>query len=129
MFWKLLLTAAVILGAYLVIRVRMRRPPESAARAPALVPLSVRPWMRGLAYALVGLLIGGTAFYLIGSWDSGRAVLKVQVVNANTGVVIEYQARRREIEDRGFRTLEGQVIRLADVERMVLTPADREPRP
>ena len=36
MFWKLLLTAAVILGAYLVIRARMRRPPESVARAPAI---------------------------------------------------------------------------------------------
>lgn len=129
MFWKLLLTAAVILGAYLVIRARIRRPPESAARGPAMVPLSVRPWMRGLAYGLVGLLIGGTAYFLIRSWDSGREVLKVQVVNANTGVVVEYRARRRDIEDRGFRTLEGQVVRLADVERMMLTTADREPRP
>jgi len=129
MFWKLLLTAAVILGAYLVIRARMRAPRESTGSAPQRLPVFPRGWARGAAYALVGLLIGGTAFYLIRTWDSGREVLRVQVVNANTGMVIDYRARRRDIEGRGFRTLEGQVVRLADVERMVLTAADQEPRP
>jgi hypothetical protein len=125
MFWKLILTAAVILGAVLVIRARMQRlrevpVPESQQRA--LVP---RGLARGIAYALVGLSLGGAAFYLVHSWNAGRQVLLVQVLNANTGLMAEYKARRRDIEARGFRTLEGQVIRLADVERMILTPADR----
>lgn len=129
MLWKLLLTAAVILGAYLVIRARIRAPREPTGSAPRRVSVLGRGWRNGAAYALVGLVIGGTAFYLIRSWDSGREVLRVQVVNANTGVVIDYRARRRDIEGRGFRTLEGQVVRLADVERMVLTAADQEPLP
>lgn len=124
MFWKLLLTAAVILGAYVVIRARIDRKPEMsvAQRRTSILP---RGSAQGLAYALAGLTLAGTGFYLFRSWDTGREVLRVQVVNANTGVAVDYQARRRDIEGRGFRTLEGQVIRLADVERMVLTPTDR----
>jgi hypothetical protein len=125
MFWKLVLTGAVILGAVLVIRARMQRPPEVPVPESQQRPLLPRGLARGVAYALAGLSLGGAAFYLVHSWDAGRQVLLVQVVNANTGLMAEYQARRRDIEARGFRTLEGQVIRLADVERMILTPADR----
>ncbi|MGE5152821.1 MAG: hypothetical protein ACM3ST_02295 [Bdellovibrio bacteriovorus] len=126
MLWKLLLTAAVILGAYLVIRARMRQPEHSA---PERRPRLPRGFARTLAYVLVGLSLGGTGFYLIHSWSGGREVLRVQVVNANTGVAIDYLARRKDIDGRGFRTLEGQVIRLADVERMVLSPAAPETPP
>lgn len=129
MFWKLLLTAAVILGAYLVIRARMRAPRAAGRVVPERVPVFARGFARTLAYALIGLSLGGTGFYLLRSWDGGREVLRVQVVNANTGVAIDYLARRRDIEGRGFRTLEGQVIRLADVERMVLTPTGLQPGP
>jgi hypothetical protein len=124
MFWKLLLTAAVILGAYLVIRGRMnraRRPepgaPASACRLPAGL-------VRTAAYAALVLMLGGTGLYLIRGWDKGREILRVQVVNANTGVVIDYRARRRDIAGRDFRTLDGQEVRLADVERLILTRAD-----
>jgi hypothetical protein len=127
MFWKLLLTAAVILGAVLVIRARMRRG-DAPAGGPgsALPPGQVSAWssrgiLRVAAYVLVGLALLGTAVHLVGRWDAGREVLEVQVVNANTGVITRYEARRRDIEGRGFRTLEGQTVRLADVERMILT--------
>lgn len=123
MLWKLLLTAAVVLGAYLALRARSRGLRGTAAGSPARLPLLPRGLGRGLGYALMGLVLGATAFYLIRDWSAGREVLRVQVINANTGVVVDYHARRRDIEGRGFRTLEGQVVRLADVERMVLTPA------
>jgi predicted nucleic acid-binding Zn ribbon protein len=129
MFWKLLLTAAVIFGAYLVIRARMRAPETTEDAPHTQAPRVSGRALRRLAYALIGLMLGGTAFYLIRSWESGREVLRVQVVNANTGVVIDYLARRRDVEGRGFRTLDGQVVRLADVERMVLVPAEPGSRP
>ena len=129
MFWKLVLTGAVILGAFLVIRARMHRLREVPVSESQRRPAVSRSVVRGLAYALAGLSLGGAAFYLVHSWDAGRQILLVQVVNANTGLAAEYQARRRDIEARGFRTLEGQVIRLAEVERMILTPADREQPP
>jgi hypothetical protein len=129
MFWKLVLTGAVILGAVLVIRARMQRLHEVPVPESRQRPLVPRSLVRGIAYALVGLSLGGAAFYLVHSWDAGRQVLLVQVLNANTGLMAEYKARRRDVEDRRFRTLEGQVIRLADVERMILTPANRAPPP
>ena len=129
MFWKLLLTAAVILGAYLVIRARMRVPREGGRVPPERVSVRPRGVARSLAYALIGVSLGGTGFYLLRSWDAGREILRVQIVNANTGVAIDYLARRRDIEGREFRTLEGQVIRLADVERVVLTPTGPQTPP
>jgi hypothetical protein len=129
MFWKLLLTAAVIFGAYLVIRARMQASETTKDAPPPPAPLVSRGAVRLVAYAVIALMLGGTAFYLIGSWESGREVLRVQVVNANTGAVIDYLARRRDVEGRGFRTLDGRVVRLADVERMVLVPAEPGLRP
>lgn len=129
MFWKLLLTAAVILGAYLVIRARMERErrPQARASAPAPeYPISPR-LVRIAAYGVLALMLGGTGIYLLRGWDEGREILSVQVVNANTGAVTDYRARRRDVVGRGFRTLDGQVVRLADVERMILTSADRQP--
>ncbi|MFZ0792048.1 MAG: hypothetical protein WAM94_20745 [Chromatiaceae bacterium] len=124
MFWKLLLTAAVILGAYLVIRGRMNRARRPEPSAPASAYRLPAGFARTAAYAVLVLMLGGTGLYLIRGWDEGREILRVQVVNANTGVVIDYRARRRDIAGRDFRTLDGQEVRLADVERMILTPAD-----
>ena len=124
MFWKLLLTAAVILGAYLVIRGRMnraRRPQPSAPASAYRLPTGLA---RAAAYTLLVLMLAVTGLYLIRGWDEGREILRVQVVNANTGVVIDYRARRRDIAGRDFRTLDGREVRLADVERLILTPAN-----
>jgi hypothetical protein len=63
----------------------------------------------------------GSGWYLWRSWDHGNQVMQVQVVNAATGAIVLYEARRRDIEGRVVRTLDGREIRLADVERMILT--------
>lgn len=120
MFLKLFLTSAVIIGAILVIRGRMRRGTSPETAVP---PGSSPNWqlVRTGAYVLAGAAVIATAVHLVGRWDSSREVLDVQVVNANTGAILRYQARRGDIDGRAFRTLEGQVVRLADVERMILT--------
>lgn len=125
MLWKLLFTVVAILGAYLVIRARVRPRPEPGLLVTARPARLPRRLTQGLAYALAGLALAASGFYLVHSWDQGREVLRVQVINVNTGLIANYQARQRDIKGRGFRTLDGQVVRLADVERMVLVPADR----
>ena len=80
--------------------------------------------MRTLAYGVLGLMLAGSAFYLFSRWESDHAVVRVQVVNANTGQITPYLARRGEIDGRRFRTLDGVEVRLADVERMLLTDRD-----
>ncbi len=127
MFWKLLLTTAVILGAYLVIRARMERSRRPEPTAPAPAPWLQPGLVRAAAYGVLALMLGGTGLFLIRGWDEGREILQVRVVNANTGAEIDYRARRRDVEGRSFRTIEGQVVRLADVERMILTPAEPTP--
>jgi hypothetical protein len=51
-------------------------------------------------------------------------VVSIQVINATTGQVTTYRARRDEIEGRQFETLDGRRVTLAAVERMVLLPED-----
>jgi hypothetical protein len=127
MIWKLLLTIVVMLGAYLVVRTRWR----AAGRAEAQIasPLVPAGLVRTIAYALLGLMLAGSGWYLFRQWETGNAVVAVEVVNANTGAVTRYEARRRTIEGRGFRTLDGREIRLADVERMILEPVSAHQLP
>jgi len=121
MIWKFLLTIVVMLGAYLVVRTRWRA--AGRVGAPTASPLLPAGLVRTVAYGLLGLMLAGSGWYLFWQWETDNAVLAVEVVNANTGAVTRYEARRRTIEGRGFRTLDGREIRLADVERMILAPA------
>jgi len=123
MLGKILLTLAVILGAWLVIRQRMER-----ARTPAPPPGARRPllpptFVRALAYGLVTVMAAGSLLWLYLDWEAGRGLVNVRVINANTGEVTSFQARRQDIEDRQFTTLDGRRVTLAEIERMVLEDA------
>ena len=122
MFGKLLLTLAVILGAYLVIRTRIQRGRAVAAASPPPVrePLIPAAALRAVAYGLVVAMVAGSLLWLYLDWEAGASVVTVQVINANTGDVTLYQARREHVEGRRFTTLEGRIVILADVERMEL---------
>jgi hypothetical protein len=120
MIWKLLLTAAVIFGAYLVIRARIQRAKEAqglvAPRPPLIPPGLIRP----IAYILLAFMLVGSATYLARDLGRDRQTIRVEVVNANTGAVTEYDARRGSVEGRRFVTSDGREVRLADVERLVI---------
>ena len=122
MFGKLLLTLAVILGAYLVIRTRIQRGRAVAAASPppAREPLIPAAVLRAVAYGLVVAMVAGSLLWLYLDWEAGASVVTVQVINANTGDVTVYQARREQVEGRRFTTLDGRIVTLADVERMEL---------
>ncbi len=122
MFGKLLLTLAVILGAYLVIRTRIQRGRAVAAASPppAREPLIPAVALRAVAYGLVVAMVAGSLLWLYLDWEAGASVVTVQVINANTGDVTVYQARREQVEGRRFTTLDGRIVTLADVERMEL---------
>lgn len=122
MFGKLLLTLAVILGAYLVIRTRIQRGRAVAAASPPPVrePLIPAAALRAVAYGLVVAMVAGSLLWLYLDWEAGASVVTVQVINANTGDVTLYQARREHVEGRRFTTLDGRIVTLADVERMEL---------
>ncbi len=125
MFGKILLTIAVVVGAFLVIRWRMRRrtPPPGGATSPLSSPAGRRT-ARWVAYALLGLMLGGSALYLVFDWVAQREIVRVRVVNAYTGESVRYEARRGDVQTRQFKTLEGRWVVLAEVERLELEGAD-----
>ncbi len=127
MFGKILLTAAVILAAYLVIRARMRHgreraAPPPAAQLPPLVPAGV---VKAIAYGLVVVMVAGSLLWIYLEYQTGREVVTVRVINANTGEVTTYRARRAAIDGRRFTTLDGRPVTLADVDRMELATETR----
>jgi hypothetical protein len=119
MIGKLLVTLAVILAAYAVIRVRMRPHPPAAA-SPRERSQSPRA-LRAVAYALMTFMVVGTLGYLFLDWEVGRQVVTVRVINAITGGSTTYRARRADVRDgRRFTAIDGRRVTLADVERMVV---------
>ena len=126
MIGKLLLTLAVLLGAYGVLRARWRanRPVPGLDRPQQ----SDSSWqtMRLAASLLIAIMAVGSALYLAQRWFEDQEVVQVQVINANTGRITLYESRRGSVEGRQFQTLDGRTIRLADVERMIILPAEPE---
>lgn len=122
MLMKILLTAAVILGAVLILRRRMRRVAQS--QAPAQVSVPPEPPKSHIqmiaAYSLLFVMLVGAGFFIYLEWQEGYQVVGVRVINSQTGKTVHYQARRSEIDGRTFRTLDGREITLAEVERMEL---------
>ncbi len=123
MIWKLLLTAAVALGAWGVIRARLYKDRVARGLAPPRPPLLPLGAIRLAASLVLAVMAVGSALYLLQAWLDDQEVVQVQVVNANTGRITAYQTRRGSIEGRRFKTLDGREIRLADVERMILGTA------
>ena len=122
MLWKILLTMGLVLAAYLTLKARLGGSDPSSRRT-ALPPAwgPSRGLAKGVALAVLVVMALGSGWYLWRSWDHGNQIMQVQVVNAATGAIVLYEARRRDIEGRVVRTLDGREIRLADVERMILT--------
>lgn len=122
MIGKFLITLVVVLIAYAVLRARWRDADAQPQRLPG-TPFTVHPMMRLAAALLVAIMTVGSALYLLLDWLDARAVVQVQVINANTGQITPYESRRGAIDGRRFTTLDGREIRLADVERMMVLPA------
>ncbi len=122
MFSKIFITLAVILGIYWVIRTRRRRGGGQAAgsQSPPQPPMISRERVRALAYGLLVAMVSGSLLWLYWDWEAGRGVVSVQVINANTGAIVIYQARRADVAGRHFTTLDGRRVVLAEVERLVL---------
>lgn len=127
MFAKLLLTLAVIVAAYTALRARRAKSAgASPDRGQSSSGQSGIPWraVRIGAWSIIAVILIASAWSGLHQWQRAREIVEVQVVNPATGGVDHYQARRGDIKGRGFRTLDGQQVRIAEFERMILS----EPR-
>lgn len=126
MLWKIILTGGLIFVAYLTLKSRLRGSPIVHEKTLAHLPrMPSRGAAGGLAALVLAVMILGSGWYLWREWEHGNRVMQVQVVNVATGAIVLYEARRRDVEGRVVRTLDGREIRLADAERMILTESSR----
>ena len=124
MIGKLLLTLGVILMGWLVIRNRQKRMEAIASEPRLQAPAAkgVGPW-KWAGYLLVVVMILGSGLFLYAEWEDRYRIVTVRVVNTDSGQGIDYQARRMDVKDRRFLTLEGLEVSVADNERIELRSA------
>lgn len=115
MFSKILITAVIIVLAYLILRGRGRRVVAVRAKAAGEPPL-ISP--RVVAYVFLGVaVVTGAAVYWL-EWTDDRQVINIRVINSRTGEAVTYQARKGNIRGRRFQTMDGREVTIADVDRV-----------
>jgi hypothetical protein len=123
MISKILLTLFVILVAWLVIRHRQQRM-QAIAQQPTPVlaePKRSNHW-KWAGYILAIVMILGSGLFLYLQWQDQYRVVTVQVIDSLSGNRTEYRARRMDVRERGFMTLDGREVTVADTERIELLP-------
>ena len=122
MFMKLLLTLGVIGVAWLVLRHRRNRLPATGQPTRLIAPpaRSAERIPRVAAYALIVcmLLASGVVLYL--QWRDEYRIVTVRVINTQTGQAVSYEARRGDVTQHQFQTLDGRTVFVAEIERIEL---------
>lgn len=119
MIGKILFTIGVILLVALIWRTRRPRNGVVPAEPRLVNPPRQRRWpIRGLAIAVVCLMLAASAFLLYENWRDGAEVIYIRVVDAGSGRAAEYRAERGAIGEREFTTVDGRRIVLAETERL-----------
>ena len=123
MLTKILFTAAVVLAVLAFARFRQQRQSELAAASPRLInPPAKRTLPVGwLASAAVVIMLLASGVLLYNHWQDSNLVIHVRVVDAGSGQVATYRARRGDIQDREFLTVDGVRVVLAETERLETT--------
>ena len=126
MLTKLLITALVIAACFAYLRFQSQRAAtgnRQNANAETATRGSLPRQFRWLAAALIISGASAVIGFFIFEWFNGRTVLTVDVINPQTGELISYEVYKRDLQDRSFKTLNGQQIRISNNERIEITEA------
>ena len=118
MITKVLFTMLVIIVVGMLFR-SSSQAPGSPRRASLRQGETAGLAPRTVAYLLVGLLIIVSSVLYYFSWSDANQLVKLRVVGAN-GVLSQYQAYQKDIDNREFITIDGVLIKLADSDRLEL---------
>ncbi|MEA3412516.1 MAG: antitermination protein NusG [Pseudomonadota bacterium] len=124
MISKLLLTAAVIAGFVLYLRYSGAQGDENDERSAAPRRSADPTFSQGLRIAviiLVAFMILGSGVYLYFEWQDRYRVVSVRVVNTRNGQSVSYEARRGDVGEKSFVTLDGLRVTPAETERIEMT--------
>ena len=119
MFLKLLLTALVIAGALLTLRMRREK-----AQRPTPAPRTTSPekgnsrLVTFTAAGVVALMLLGAGFYLFHQWRDTYQIVTIRVIDTRSGNETAYRAYKGDVDGRSFQTIDGRRVTLAEVERL-----------
>lgn len=122
MLGKLLITALVFGAVYLFWRNQQRQQQRDTDHSPhrlaALPPGRKSPAAKPLLLGLLVVFVLSTAAWMVYDWQDQRTLLEVRVINPINGTEDIYQVYKKDLQERGFITRNGQRIRIASSERM-----------
>lgn len=122
MLTKILVTALIILACYFYLRHQRNKQLPGAGKADSLDTRSgeksLSLQVQWLAGGLVLLTVCAAIGFFIYDWMDNRRVLTVKVTSPYSGEVVTYQVYKGDMEERSFETIQGQVIRVGNSERI-----------
>ncbi len=114
MLTKILFTIVVVVGVALFFRtkneatVSRETPPPSKETAPST---------RAIAYALIGILVAISIGVFLYKWQQDNRIVNIRITT-ESGEVVNYQARHKDIDGRNFLSLEGVKVTLGAGDRV-----------
>lgn len=133
MLGKFLITLAVILTAFFVIRQRniadsaKKQAGKTTKPIPKDQPKEVDSHssdLRFAAYTFLVLIIGLGATLYYFQWQDDHQILTISLHRENQAQPVIYQVYKYQLENRTFVTIEGTVVTVASSERMEVAGLD-----
>ena len=125
MLTKILLTLSVIVVCVLVISARRKNPKAISSTAVNKEALQRQKQLRQAAWIFMGvMLVAAGVMITVELWDK-NSLVTVHVINTQSGERMSYRARREDVSQNSFTTVEGRRIFTAGVERIEIeAPSD-----
>ncbi len=80
----------------------------------------VNPPIKLIFFGVLAIMILATAAWTVYVWQDQRTLLEVKVITANhsNGYIGTYKVYKKDLQERGFTTKDGQIIRIANSDRL-----------
>lgn len=122
MLTKILVTALVIVACFAYVRYQRGKNSTTTGQDSSVASSEKKPNLSAQFQWLAGGLIVLTAAAAIGffiyNWMDDHRVMTVNIINPQSGNVVSYQVYKGDLQERSFKTLQGQQIRISSAERL-----------
>ena len=124
MLTKILLTLGVIIACIWVISSRRDNPRVKTLAIVGKESQARQKILRQGAWVFMGVMILAAVIMIVVEIRDSNALVTVHVINTQSGERISYQARREDVQQNSFTTVEGRKIFTAGVERIEIESSE-----